>query len=431
MKRFILFTFSLLLTFTIAIAQDGINYQGAATDANGDELTNQNITLRASVLSATANGNLEWEETHSATTDQFGLFNVVIGQGTNTTNGSIANFDDMDWGSGNHFLKIEMDATGGTNYAMIGTTQMMSVPYALYAKSAGIDSTMLADFFASNEQDNNGDFSDQSNSQNDFSNNDVLNSIPQNLDGNSIILYSTERTIYLTDSIGSFLSPIYTTNNDYIYGLNKSSTGDTLYFLQATTNYTPPSIMMFTVNDLNPVVIGSIPIHLSDIKEFKYFLGAFYYLTQDKIWKTIGGTTVQVATSYNNVQCISNQPENYFIHYSNGNYYFNGGNSGISEPQDLTFNSQDNNIYVLSHYGVGKIFKFTSQNVAGTAIVDLNGTGYTTTTSFMKQNIRVFNNKIYFNLSRTLFSVNTDGSALRIISTSTNSNEINGVVVIN
>ena len=149
MKRFILFTFSLLLTFTIAVAQDGINYQGAATDANGDELTNQNITIRASVLSTSANGNLEWEETHSATTDQFGLFNITIGQGTNTTNGATVLFDDMNWGSGNHFLKIEMDASGGTNYAMIGTTQMMSVPYALYAKSAGIDSTMLANMIGS------------------------------------------------------------------------------------------------------------------------------------------------------------------------------------------------------------------------------------------------------------------------------------------
>ena len=44
MKKTLLFTFSLLLTFTIAIAQDGINYQGAATDANGDELTNQSIS---------------------------------------------------------------------------------------------------------------------------------------------------------------------------------------------------------------------------------------------------------------------------------------------------------------------------------------------------------------------------------------------------
>ena len=148
MKKLILFIFSIILIFSIANAQDGINYQGAATDVNGDELTNQNITIRASVLSGSANGNLEWEETHSTTTDQFGLFNVVIGQGTNTTNGATATFDDMDWGSVNHYLKIEMDATGGTNYAMIGTTQMMSVPYALYAKSAGIDSTMLANMIA-------------------------------------------------------------------------------------------------------------------------------------------------------------------------------------------------------------------------------------------------------------------------------------------
>ena len=149
MKRFILFVFSIFFIFSFAIAQDGINYQGAATDANGDELTTQNISLRASILSGSASGNLEWEETHSTTTDQFGLFNIVIGQGTNTTNGATATFDDMDWGSGNHFLKIEMDASGGTNYAMIGTTQMMSVPYALYAKSAGIDSTMLANMIGS------------------------------------------------------------------------------------------------------------------------------------------------------------------------------------------------------------------------------------------------------------------------------------------
>ena len=142
MKKTLLFIFS-LLTLSL-LGQDGINYQGAATDANGDELTNQSISIRASVLSGSASGNLEWEETHTTTTDQFGLFNIVIGQGTNTTNGATASFDDMDWGSGNHFLKIEMDATGGTNYAMIGTTQMMSVPYALYAKSAGIDSAAIA-----------------------------------------------------------------------------------------------------------------------------------------------------------------------------------------------------------------------------------------------------------------------------------------------
>jgi hypothetical protein len=58
MKNILSITLSFLLTFSFAIAQDGINYQGAATDGNGDELTNQNITIRASVLSGGANGNL-------------------------------------------------------------------------------------------------------------------------------------------------------------------------------------------------------------------------------------------------------------------------------------------------------------------------------------------------------------------------------------
>ena len=134
--------FLLFLLPIFLLAQDGINYQGAATDSNGDELINQSISLRASVISGSSTGNLEWEETHSITTDQFGLFSVVIGQGTNTSNGSITNFDNMNWGSANHFLKIEMDVTGGTNYSIIGTTQMMSVPYALYAKNSGSNSNL-------------------------------------------------------------------------------------------------------------------------------------------------------------------------------------------------------------------------------------------------------------------------------------------------
>ena len=144
MKRNLLLFFSILFIYSFAIAQDGINYQGAATDANGDELTTQNISIRASILSGSANGDLQWEETHSVTTDQFGLFNLVIGQGTNTTNGSVSSFDEINWGSANHYLMIEMDVSGGSNYSMIGTSQMMSVPYALYAKNAGLDSTAIA-----------------------------------------------------------------------------------------------------------------------------------------------------------------------------------------------------------------------------------------------------------------------------------------------
>ena len=139
MKKTLSILFSILSLTIMAQVPQGVGYQGVATDANGIELVNQSISIRASVLSGSANGTIEWEETHTTITDTFGLFTLTIGQGTNTTNGAQASFADISWGTNTHFLKIEMDVTGGTNYSFMGTNQMMSVPYALYAESANIN----------------------------------------------------------------------------------------------------------------------------------------------------------------------------------------------------------------------------------------------------------------------------------------------------
>ena len=136
--RKLLTIFLLIISLTLmAQVPQGVGYQGVATDANGVELVNQVISIKASVLSGSANGTIEWEEIHSTTTDTFGLFTLTIGQGTNTTNGAQSSFADISWGTNTHFLKIEMDVTGGSTYSFMGTNQMMSVPYALYAESAG------------------------------------------------------------------------------------------------------------------------------------------------------------------------------------------------------------------------------------------------------------------------------------------------------
>ena len=137
MKKLLIILLSVLSFTLMAQVPQGVGYQGVATDANGIELVNQSISIRASVLSGSATGTIEWEETHATSTDTFGLFTLTIGQGTNTTNGTQTSFADISWGTNTHFLKIEMDVTGGTNYAFMGTNQMMSVPYALYVESAG------------------------------------------------------------------------------------------------------------------------------------------------------------------------------------------------------------------------------------------------------------------------------------------------------
>jgi hypothetical protein len=135
MKRLI---YILILIPILAFSQapQGIGYQGVATDALGIELINQSISIRASILSSSATGSIEWQEIHNTATDTFGLFTLTIGQGTSTGNGAQANFADITWGANTHFLKIEMDVNGGTNYSHMGTNQMMSVPYALYAENA-------------------------------------------------------------------------------------------------------------------------------------------------------------------------------------------------------------------------------------------------------------------------------------------------------
>ena len=138
MKNF-LFFFLLIPILAFSQVPQGVGYQGVATDAAGFELINQSISIRASVISGSATGTIEWQETHTTSTDTFGLFNLTIGQGTSTGNGAQANFADISWGSATHFLKIEMDVNGGTNYSHMGTNQMMSVPYALYAENANIN----------------------------------------------------------------------------------------------------------------------------------------------------------------------------------------------------------------------------------------------------------------------------------------------------
>ena len=136
MTRFLTFLLFVFCLNIYAQVPQGVGYQGVATDALGIELVNQSISIRASVLSGSATGTIEWQETHNTSTDTFGLFTLSIGEGVSTGNSAQTNFADITWGANTHFLKIEMDVTGGANYSFMGTNQLMSVPYSLYAKNA-------------------------------------------------------------------------------------------------------------------------------------------------------------------------------------------------------------------------------------------------------------------------------------------------------
>ena len=136
MKRILLTLLSVLfcaITFAQSVPQ-GINYQAVARDANGDVLMNQALTIQFSVISDITTSAVSWQETHTVTTNDYGLYTAIIGGGASTSGGSSATFDVIDWGASNHLLKVEVDYGGGL--IDMGTTAFMSVPYSMNALSS-------------------------------------------------------------------------------------------------------------------------------------------------------------------------------------------------------------------------------------------------------------------------------------------------------
>ena len=135
MKRTLLTILSVLfcaITFAQSVPQ-GINYQAVARDANGDVLMNQALTIQFSVISDITTSAVSWQETHPVTTNDYGLFTAIIGQGISTSVGSSLSFDVIDWGASNHLLKVEIDY--GNGLVDMGTTAFMSVPYSMNASN--------------------------------------------------------------------------------------------------------------------------------------------------------------------------------------------------------------------------------------------------------------------------------------------------------
>jgi len=135
MKRTLLTILSVLfytITFTQSVPQ-GINYQAVARDASGAVLMNQALTIQFSVISDITTSAVSWQETHSVSTNDYGLYTAIIGGGISTSAGFSATFDVVDWGASNHLLKVEVDY--GSGLVDMGTTAFMSVPYALSSGS--------------------------------------------------------------------------------------------------------------------------------------------------------------------------------------------------------------------------------------------------------------------------------------------------------
>jgi len=131
-----IFTTFFAVTLTIVVfaqAPQSFSYQAIVRDDTGTLITEQEVSIRVSILENSELGAVAYSETHSPTTNAYGLMVLQVGQGS-VVSGS---FLGINWAEKHHYIKIEIDPNGGTSYIEMGTSQLLSVPYALHAETAG------------------------------------------------------------------------------------------------------------------------------------------------------------------------------------------------------------------------------------------------------------------------------------------------------
>ena len=129
----VLATFIFSISTVFAQAPLGFNYQGVALTNAGTPVANKVISLRIALIESQQLGTVRYQEVHNVNTDAYGQFSVIIGNGQ----ASIGKMSDVQWSKFPYYMKVELDLTGGTAYVFVGTSQLLSVPYALYANNAG------------------------------------------------------------------------------------------------------------------------------------------------------------------------------------------------------------------------------------------------------------------------------------------------------
>ena len=114
---------------TFAQAPGGINYQAGARDSKGKVLINKNLNIKTTILNGATSGTTVWSKEYAVKTDEYGIFSITLGDAASETA-----FASIDWGNGKYFLKVEILI--GTAWTPLATSQLLSVPYAMFTKSA-------------------------------------------------------------------------------------------------------------------------------------------------------------------------------------------------------------------------------------------------------------------------------------------------------
>jgi hypothetical protein len=129
-KIFVVITLLLVASATLfAQVPQSFNYQAAVRNAGGNVIANTTVSFQFAIRDLTPGGTVLYQETHVTSTNEFGLVSLEVGDGTIVSGA----FNTIPWGVGNKYLEVGIDTLGGTAFDVVGTPQLLSVPYALYA----------------------------------------------------------------------------------------------------------------------------------------------------------------------------------------------------------------------------------------------------------------------------------------------------------
>ncbi len=132
MKKIIsIFAAILMTACVLAQAPNKMSYQAVIRNNSNVLVTNSSVGMQISILQGTATGTAVYVETQTPITNANGLASIEIGGGTLVS----GNFSTINWANGPYFIKTETDPNGGTSYSISGTSQLLSVPYAMYSKT--------------------------------------------------------------------------------------------------------------------------------------------------------------------------------------------------------------------------------------------------------------------------------------------------------
>ena len=216
MKKFYIMLCLVITSLTQLQAQapQGFNYQATVRNNTGDLIVNTNVYFKFNVMQGTQTSLPVFTETHYVPTDDLGQVNLVIGQGTANT----GTFSELNWSLGSYYLGIELDT--GNGYVAMGTTQLLSVPYALYAENSG-NSTLttpnLETVLAENNSANNQqikDLQDPTEAQ-DAATKAYIDGLIANLQGQIDDLDAADETGSVTDIDGNTYD--YLTYGDQVW----------------------------------------------------------------------------------------------------------------------------------------------------------------------------------------------------------------------